>query len=60
MNCPTNPTVSILKEKETDSTITDLRNCAIGKISKNLPHYWLTNKQPVRGNVAIRGNLPPA
>ena len=57
MNCPTNPTVSILKEKETDSTNNRLAQLCD---RENLPHYWLTNKQPVRGNVAIRGNLPPA
>ena len=60
MNCPTNPTVSILKEKETDSTNNRLAQLCDRENIKEFTTLWLTNKQPVRGNVAIRGNLPPA
>ena len=59
MNCPTNPTVSILKEKETDSTNNRLAQLCDRENIKEFTTL-LVDKQPVRGNVAIRGNLPPA
>ena len=59
MNCPTNPTVSILKEKETDSTNNRLAQLCDRENIKEFTTL-LIDKPRVRGNVAIRGNLPPA
>lgn len=60
MNCPTTPTVSILKEKETDSTNNRLAQLCDRENIKEFTTLLVDKQTAGKGNVAIRGNLPPA